>query len=89
MSKDIFLRTPIPAIRYGIDLSLGERRTCLVASVRVAGCRRGGRLAMLNNWFNHARLSHAKTSVGRFHLNHCAISTSRCLSPAISGLAAH
>ena len=39
-TASIFLWTSIPAIRYGIGLSLGERRACLVASVRVAGCRR-------------------------------------------------
>ena len=39
-TASIFLWTSIPAIRYGIGLSLGERRACLVASVRVAGYRR-------------------------------------------------
>jgi hypothetical protein len=40
-TASIFLWTSIPAIRYGIGLSLGERRACLVTSVRVAGYRRG------------------------------------------------
>ena len=39
-TASIFLWTSIPAIRYGIGLSLGERRACLVASVRVASYRR-------------------------------------------------
>jgi hypothetical protein len=39
-TANIFLCTSIPAMWYGIGLSLWERRACLVASLRVASYRR-------------------------------------------------
>ena len=55
-TASIFLWTSIPAIRYGIGLSLWERRACLVASLRVASYRRSrGTRTTLNYSVNHAR----------------------------------
>ncbi|MGH9201956.1 MAG: hypothetical protein ACRD2A_12065, partial [Vicinamibacterales bacterium] len=63
-TANIFLWTSIPAILYGIGLSSGERRACLVTSVRVASYRRVSLRVSDAQLFDQSRTLRVKQLLG-------------------------